>query len=87
MRLTGPNVQVSVIPANSLLPADKGNVFIEDHNRPLSANQPINIKWKSDAELEITFNQNDNVYTETTTCRVLVGPLRWETIRISYVKV
>ena len=84
---TGPNIQVSVIPADSLLPDDKGNVFIEDHNRPLSTSQPIKISWKSDADLQITFNQNDNVFAENTTCSVMVGPLRWKTIRISYVKV
>lgn len=64
---TGFSTQISIMPANSDLPNEGGNVFVADtdHGKSPSGSRsgpPVEVEWKGESSLNITYDNRARVF-------------------------
>jgi hypothetical protein len=64
---TGFSTQISIMPANSDLPNEGGNVFVADTDRGKSASGPgggphVEVEWREESSLNITYDNRARVF-------------------------
>jgi hypothetical protein len=64
---TGFSAQISIMPANSDLPNEGGNVFVADADHGKSPSgpgggPPVEVEWKGESSLNITYDNRARVF-------------------------
>lgn len=64
---TGFSTQISIMPANSDLPNEGGNVFVADTDHGKSPSgpgdgPPVEVEWKGESSLNITYDNRARVF-------------------------